>query len=141
MFVVMAGQRLDMTPLQKIQDIIGYRLALRAESLSSSRDWIGSDGAFRLPDEEAGHVLLKVGERDLVAFRCFYLSAEFVVPKPERQRSTIEVAFEKPRPLTATHQELEGLDEMLKDDVDDVPDEYIIDERTGRPKRGARRAA
>ncbi|AYE99556.1 type VII secretion protein EccCb (plasmid) [Mycobacterium paragordonae] len=135
MFFVLGGQRLDMTPLQKIVDNIGYRIALRAESPSSSRDWIQSDAAARLPENEAGHALLKVGERDLVAFRCFYLSAPFVIPKPERQRSTIDVEFEKPRPLTATYQRVEGLDEMLASDTEDIPDEFIVDAATGQPKR------
>jgi DNA segregation ATPase FtsK/SpoIIIE-like protein len=135
MFFLLGGQRLDMSPLQKVADNIGYRAALRAESPSSSRDWIGSYAAAHLPEGENGHVLLKVGERDLVAFRCFYLSADFVVPKPERERSTIEVAFEKPRPLTAAYQPVEGLDAMLKADDEDEPDEFITDPNTGRPKR------
>jgi type VII secretion protein EccCb len=135
MFFVLGGQRLDMSPLQKVADNIGYRIALRAESVSSSREWINSNAAAHLPQGENGHALLKVGERDLVAFRCFYLSADFVVPKPERERSTIEVAFEKPRPLTAAYQPVEGLEAMLNADADEEPDEYIVNPDTGRPKR------
>lgn len=114
MYFLLAGQRLELSSLRKFEDNIGYRWVLRAESAGSSRDWCGSNAAFHIPAEEGGHGLLKVGERDLVPYRCFFLSADFEVPPEEtEQRSTVEVAFEKPRPLTATYQPMPGLDEML----------------------------
>lgn len=134
---ILGGQRLDLSPLQKIADNIGYRIGLRAESASSSREWVGSDAAFRLPSDEAGHALLKVGERDLVPFRCFYLSANFVVPKEKRERTAVEVQFDEPRRLTLEYQKLSNLDELMaqsESEVDDAP-EYILDPVTGRPKR------
>lgn len=114
MYFLLAGQRLDLGSLRKFEDNIAYRWVLRAESASSSRDWCGSNAAFHIPAEEGGHGLLKVGERDLVPYRCFFLSADFEVPPEEtEQKSTVEVAFEKPRPLKAAYQPLPGLDEML----------------------------
>lgn len=135
---ILGGQRLDLSPLQKIADNIGYRIGLRAESASSSREWVGSDAAFRLPSDEAGHALLKVGERDLVPFRCFYLSAPFVVPKERRERTAVEVQFDEPRRLTLEYQELSNLEELMAQEsespADDAP-EYILDPVTERPKR------
>lgn len=115
MYFLLAGQRLELSSLRKFEDNIAYRWVLRAESPGSSRDWCGTDAAYRaIPAEEGGHGLLKVGERDLVPYRCFFLSADFEVPPEEtEEQSTVEVAFEKPRPLTATYQAMPGLDEML----------------------------
>ena len=135
-FFILCGQRLDLSALSKIKDNLGYRIILRAESPSSAREWSqGSDAPFHLPSEEGGHALLKVGERDLVPFRCFYLSAPFVVPKDERTRTTVELRFEKPRPLTVMHHKLDGLDEMLAaSEPDAARDEYLMDS-DGHPKR------
>lgn len=139
MFFILCGQRLDLQSIRKFEDNIGYRIALRAESPSSSREWTqGSDAAFYLPSDDAGHALLKVGERDLVPFRCFYLSGPFVVPKEERgqQRSTVELKFEEPRPLTVMHQELAGLDEMLAEaSPEEAPDEYLYRDEARTQKK------
>ncbi|SKO34932.1 DNA translocase FtsK [Mycobacteroides abscessus subsp. abscessus] len=140
MFFILCGQRLDLQSIRKFEDNIGYRIVLRAESPSSSREWTqGSDAAFYLPSEDAGHALLKVGERDLVPFRCFYLSGPFVVPKEERGegRTTVELKFEEPRPLTVMHQELPGLDEELAMAApESTPDEYLYhDEARTKRKR------
>src|SRR6185312_5849197 len=80
-FFTLGGQRLDLSSLSKVKSNIAFRVALRAETAEDSRDVIGSDAALHLPSQENGYGLLKVGPRDLEQFRCFYVSAPFVVPK------------------------------------------------------------
>ncbi|MEI6253723.1 MAG: type VII secretion protein EccCa, partial [Mycobacteriaceae bacterium] len=80
-FFTLGGQRLDLSSLSKAKSNIAFRVALRAETAEDSRDVIGSDAALHLPSKENGYGLLKVGPRELEQFRCFYVSAPFVVPK------------------------------------------------------------
>ena len=85
-FFTLGGQRLDLSSLSKAKSNIAFRVALRAETAEDSRDVIGNDAALHLPSKENGYALLKVGPRDLEPFRCFYLSAPFVLPKKVDQR-------------------------------------------------------
>jgi type VII secretion protein EccCb len=139
MFVTLCGQNIEPQSIRKFESNLGYRLVLKAESPGISREWTqGSEAAHYLPEGEAGHVLLKVGGRDLVPFRCFYLSAPFVVPKQERgrERTTVELKFEEPRPLTVMYQELPGLDEMLAAATPEVtPDEYLYHDQACTKKK------
>ena len=100
-FFTLGGQRLDLSSLSKAKSNIAFRVALRAETAEDSRDVIGSDAALHLPSKEAGYALLKVGPRDLEHFRCFYVSAPFVVPKRvvEVDR-TVDLSFSQPRSFT-----------------------------------------
>ena len=70
--------------MSKAKSNIAFRVALRAETAEDSRDVIGSDAALHLPSADNGYALLKVGPRELEQFRCFYVSAPFVLPKPGR---------------------------------------------------------
>jgi len=100
-FFTLGGQRLDLSSLSKAKSNIAFRVALRAETAEDSRDVIGSDAALHLPSKENGYALLKVGPRDLEQFRCFYVSAPFVVPRTSAGgHGTVAVNFTKPRPLT-----------------------------------------
>lgn len=130
MHFILCGQRLELTSLRKFEDNIGYRMVLRAESESSSREWCGSNAAYRIPAEEGGHALLKVGDRDLVPFRCFYLSADFALPPEdsEPKKSTVDVAFEKPRSLTAQYQPLADLEAQLAEQSAPEPVRYLLRE-------------
>jgi len=104
-FFTLGGQRLDLSSLSKAKSNIAFRVALRAETAEDSRDVIGSDAALHLPSKENGYALLKVGPRDLEQFRCFYVSAPFVVPRTSADdHGTVAVSFTKPRPLTWEYQ-------------------------------------
>jgi len=104
-FFTLGGQRLDLSSLSKAKSNIAFRVALRAETAEDSRDVIGSDAALHLPSKENGYALLKVGPRDLEQFRCFYVSAPFVVPRTSTDdHEAIEVSFTKPRALTWEYQ-------------------------------------
>jgi len=110
-FFTLGGQRLDLSSLSKAKSNIAFRVALRAETAEDSRDVIGSDAALHLPSRENGHALLKVGPRDLEQFRCFYVSAPFVVPRTAAQdRKSVAVGFEQPRSLTWEYQPLSAED-------------------------------
>ena len=106
-FFTLGGQRLDLSSLSKAKSNFAFRVALRAETAEDSRDVISSDAALHLPSKEAGYALLKVGPRDLEPFRCFYVSAPFVVPKKAvNVDKTVDVSFTQPRSLTWEYQPL-----------------------------------
>lgn len=127
-FFMLGGQRLDLSSLQKVKSNIAFRIALRAESGDDSREVIGSDAAYHLPSKENGFALLKVGPRDLEPFRCFYLSAPFVVPKKKEVARTIDMTLTKPRLYNWQYQPLDPADaEALEAAaaVDAEPDEFL----------------
>lgn len=128
-FFTLGGQRLDLSSLSKAKSNIAFRVALRAETAEDSRDVIGSDAALHLPSKENGYALLKVGPRDLEPFRCFYLSAPFVLPKKVTSVSkTVDVSFSQPRPLTWEYQPLSAEDTaaLAVADEPDEPDEFLF---------------
>lgn len=127
-FFTLGGQRLDLSSLSKAKSNIAFRVALRAETAEDSRDVIGSDAALHLPSKENGYALLKVGPRELDQFRCFYVSAPFVVPKkPVTDDSTIAVDFSRPRSLTWAYQPLNEEDNraLAESGSPDEPDEFL----------------
>ncbi len=127
-FFTLGGQRLDLSSLSKAKSNIAFRVALRAETAEDSRDVIGSDAALHLPSKENGYALLKVGPRDLEQFRCFYVSAPFVVPKKAvTTDKTVDVSFTEPRPLTWEYQPLSGEDSaaLAMADAPEEPDEFL----------------
>jgi len=127
-FFMLGGQRLDLSSLQKVKSNIAFRIALRAESGDDSREVIGSDAAYHLPSKENGFALLKVGPRDLEPFRCFYLSAPFVVPKTPHVAGTVDVMLTKPRLYNWQYQPLDAADAEALEAVaavDAEPDEFL----------------
>jgi len=127
-FFTLGGQRLDLSSLSKAKSNIAFRVALRAETAEDSRDVIGSDAALHLPSKENGYALLKVGPRDLEQFRCFYVSAPFVVPKKVvNPNKTVDVSFNEPRPLTWEYQPLSVEDSaaLAGADEPEEPDEFL----------------
>ena len=127
-FFTLGGQRLDLSALSKVKSNIAFRVALRAETAEDSRDVIGSDAALHLPSKENGYALLKAGPRDLEQFRCFYLSAPFVVPKPEhRSDRAVAVDFSRPRSLTWAYQPLTATETqaLAAGDQPELPDEFL----------------
>lgn len=128
-FFMLGGQRLDLSSLQKVKSNIAFRVALRAESGDDSREVIGSDAAYHLPSKENGFALLKVGPRDLDPFRCFYLSAPFVVPKRKATAKTLDMTLTKPRPYTWEYQPLDEADAQTLEAMsatDAEPDEFLL---------------
>jgi type VII secretion protein EccCa/type VII secretion protein EccCb len=128
-FFTLGGQRLDLSSLSKAKSNIAFRVALRAETAEDSRDVIGSDSALHLPSKENGYALLKVGPRDLEPFRCFYLSAPFVLPKKVTNvNRTVDVSFSQPLPLTWEYQPLSSQDTaaLAVADEPDEPDEFLF---------------
>ncbi|GAB3009400.1 type VII secretion protein EccCa [Mycobacterium bourgelatii] len=128
-FFTLGGQRLDLSSLSKAKSNIAFRVALRAETAEDSRDVIGSDAALHLPSKENGYALLKVGPRDLEQFRCFYVSAPFVVPKPVTNVSTpISVNFSQPRSYTWEYQPLSDADSaaLATAEQPEEPDEFLF---------------
>jgi type VII secretion protein EccCb/type VII secretion protein EccCa len=127
-FFTLGGQRLDLSSLSKAKSNIAFRVALRAETAEDSRDVIGSDAALHLPSKENGYALLKVGPRDLEQFRCFYVSAPFVVPRTSAgDHGTVAVSFTKPRSLTWAYQPLSVKDSTSLAITTDPqePDEFL----------------
>lgn len=127
-FFTLGGQRLDLSSLSKAKSNIAFRVALRAETAEDSRDVIGSDAALHLPSKQNGYALLKVGPRDLEQFRCFYVSAPFIVPKKViSSGDTISVSFTQPRSLTWEYQPLSESDSsaLSVDDEPASPDEFL----------------
>jgi len=121
MFFTLGGQRLDLSSLSKAKSNISFRVALRAETAEDSRDVIGSDAALHLPSKQNGYALLKAGPRELEQFRCFYVSAPFVVPK-RPAADTIAVDFSAARPLTWQYQPLGPGDNRTPTEAE-VPEE------------------
>ncbi len=127
-FFTLGGQRLDLSSLSKAKSNIAFRVALRAETAEDSRDVIGSDAALHLPSKENGYALLKAGPRELDQFRCFYVSAPFVVPKKAAPvDQTVAVSFTRPRSLTWEYQPLSAADSaaLAVADEPDQPDEFL----------------
>jgi len=127
-FFTLGGQRLDLSSLSKAKSNIAFRVALRAETAEDSRDVIGSDAALHLPSTENGYGLLKVGPRDLEQFRCFYVSAPFVVPKQKRSAAaSVSLGFTKPRALTWHYQPLDAADSAALENTElpEQPDEFL----------------
>jgi type VII secretion protein EccCa/type VII secretion protein EccCb len=128
-FFTLGGQRLDLSSLSKAKSNIAFRVALRAETAEDSRDVIGSDAALHLPSKENGYGLLKVGPRDLEQFRCFYVSAPFVVPKRAANvEKTVAVSFSQPRSYTWAYQPLSEADSraLAVADEPEEPDEFLF---------------
>ncbi len=141
-FFTLGGQRLDLSSLSKAKSNIAFRVALRAETAEDSRDVIGSDAALHLPSKEAGYGLLKVGPRELEQFRCFYVSAPFVVPKKVvATDTTVDVSFTQPRPLTWEYQPLSAEDNaaLAQADAPEEPDEFLYHADGFKKKEAARR--
>ena len=127
-FFTLGGQRLDLSSLSKAKSNIAFRVALRAETAEDSRDVIGSDAALHLPSKENGYALLKVGPRDLEQFRCFYVSAPFVVPKDSsKELASVAVSFTEPRSLTWAYQPLSTNDNaaLAVPQQPESPDEFL----------------
>ena len=127
-FFTLGGQRLDLSSLSKAKSNIAFRVALRAETAEDSRDVIGSDAALHLPSKENGYALLKVGPRELEPFRCFYVSAPFVVPKKVvKNDKTVSVSFTQPRSLTWEYQPLSESDSaaLAVAEEPEQPDEFL----------------
>ena len=124
-FFTLGGQRLDLSSLSKAKSNIAFRVALRAETAEDSRDVIGSDAALHLPSKENGYALLKAGPRELEPFRCFYVSAPFVVPKKVNADKTVAVSFTQPRSLTWEYQPLSESDTAEVADEPEQPDEFL----------------
>ena len=137
-FFTLGGQRLDLSSLSKAKSNIAFRVALRAETAEDSRDVIGSDSALHLPSKENGYALLKVGPRDLEQFRCFYVSAPFVVPKraPDANK-TVAVSFSVPRSFTWAYQPLSDADSaaLAMADEPEAPDEFLFHSDGFRKKK------
>ncbi|OBK93944.1 type VII secretion protein EccC [Mycobacterium asiaticum] len=128
-FFTLGGQRLDLSSLSKAKSNIAFRVALRAETAEDSRDVIGSDAALHLPSQENGYALLKVGPRDLDQFRCFYVSAPFVVPKRVMEvNQTVAMSFSQPRAYTWAYQPLSDSDSAALAVADEPaePDEFLF---------------
>ena len=126
---LMLARLMDLNEVQEGVLNIAFRVALRAETAEDSRDVIGSDAALHLPSKENGYALLKVGPRDLEPFRCFYLSAPFVLPKKVANvNRTIDVSFSQPRPLTWEYQPLSAQDSaaLAVADEPEEPDEFLF---------------
>jgi type VII secretion protein EccCa/type VII secretion protein EccCb len=137
-FFTLGGQRLDLSSLSKAKSNIAFRVALRAETAEDSRDVIGSDAALHLPSKENGYALLKVGPRDLDQFRCFYVSAPFVVPKRVvNVNKTVDVSFSQPRTFTWAYQPLTEADSaaLAVADEPDEPDEFLYHDDGFRKKK------
>lgn len=137
-FFMLGGQRLDLSSLQKVKSNIAFRVALRAESGDDSREVIGSDAAYHLPSKENGFALLKVGPRDLEPFRCFYLSAPFVVPKTRQVARTVDMTLTKPRLYNWQYQPLDAADAAALEAaaaVDSEPDEFLYHEDGFKKKK------
>jgi type VII secretion protein EccCa/type VII secretion protein EccCb len=137
-FFTLGGQRLDLSSLSKVKSNIAFRVALRAETAEDSRDVIGSDAALHLPSKENGYALLKVGPRDLEQFRCFYVSAPFVVPKRVvNVNKTVAMSFSQPRSLTWAYQPLSEADSeaLAVADEPDEPDEFLYHSDGFRKKK------
>ncbi|OBF25936.1 type VII secretion protein EccCa [Mycobacterium sp. ACS4331] len=126
-FFTLGGQRLDLSSLSKVKSNIAFRVALRAETAEDSRDVIGSDAALHLPSQENGYALLKVGPRELEQFRCFYVSAPFVLPKKVAVDRTVDLSFGQPKSLTWEYQPLSEEDSAALAVVDEPeePDEFL----------------
>ena len=128
-FFMLGGQRLDLSSLQKAKSNIAFRVALRAESGDDSREVIQSDAAYNLPSKENGYGLLKVGPRELLPFRCFYLSAPFVVPKAKRDAATtVDMLLTEPRLFNHEYQPLSEADTKALEEVasaEEEPDEFL----------------
>ncbi|CAN5398915.1 type VII secretion system ESX-2 FtsK/SpoIIIE family ATPase EccC2 [soil metagenome] len=128
-FFTLGGQRLDLSSLSKAKSNIAFRVALRAETAEDSRDVIGSDAALHLPSKENGYALLKVGPREIDQFRCFYVSAPFVVPKKHVDvDKTVDMSFRQPRSLTWEYQPLSDEDSSALAVADEPaePDEFLF---------------
>ncbi len=136
-FFTLGGQRLDLSSLSKAKSNIAFRVALRAETAEDSRDVIGSDAALHLPSKENGYALLKVGPRELEQFRCFYVSAPFVLPKKVTVDKTVDLSFGRPRTLTWEYQPLSDEDNAALDVADqpDEPDEFLYHEDGFKKKK------
>jgi type VII secretion protein EccCa/type VII secretion protein EccCb len=137
-FFTLGGQRLDLSSLSKAKSNIAFRVALRAETAEDSRDVLGSDAALHLPSRENGYGLLKVGPRDLEQFRCFYVSAPFVLPKKTVEvNTTVAVDFSQPRPLTWEYQPLSETDSAALTAADEPgePDEFLLHSDGFRKKK------
>ncbi|MFA5710501.1 type VII secretion protein EccCa [Mycolicibacterium sp.] len=127
-FFTLGGQRLDLSSLSKAKSNIAFRVALRAETAEDSRDVIGSDAALHLPSQKNGYALLKVGPRELEQFRCFYVSAPYVLPKKASTvGKTIDLSFRQPRALTWEYQPLSEEDSaaLAVANVPEEPDEFL----------------
>ncbi|QNI04914.1 type VII secretion protein EccCa [Mycobacterium kubicae] len=137
-FFTLGGQRLDLSSLSKVKSNIAFRVALRAETAEDSRDVIGSDAALHLPSKENGYALLKVGPRDLEQFRCFYVSAPFVVPKRAvNVDTTVAMSFSQPRSYTWEYQPLTDADSaaLAVADAPQEPDEFLFHSDGFRKKK------
>ncbi|OBJ50860.1 type VII secretion protein EccCa [Mycobacterium sp. 1423905.2] len=137
-FFTLGGQRLDLSSLSKVKSNIAFRVALRAETAEDSRDVIGSDAALHLPSKENGYALLKVGPRDLEQFRCFYVSAPFVVPKRTVSvDKTVAMSFSQPRSYTWEYQPLTDADSaaLAVADAPEEPDEFLFHSDGFRKKK------
>ena len=69
----------------------------------------------------------QAGPRELEHFRCFYVSAPFVVPKSSSRTAAVTIDCHRPRPLTWEHQPLTTAEQqaLSAGETPDGPDEFL----------------
>jgi S-DNA-T family DNA segregation ATPase FtsK/SpoIIIE len=102
--LLLASQKVPSSRMGELEAHLSYRIALRTNQTSDSRDAIGSADAYHLP-KKPGSGYLRVGSGDLQRFQVAYIGGTYVPPRtgpaePGRARRTGE-GYEPPRLFTA----------------------------------------
>lgn len=104
--LLLASQKVPANRMGELEAHLSYRIALRTNQTSDSRDAIGTADAYHLP-KKPGAGYLRVGAGDLQRFQAAYVGAPYTPPE---QTSTVSAqrarrpggGYRPPQPFTAT---------------------------------------
>lgn len=77
--LLLASQKVPASRMGELEAHLSYRIALRTNQTSDSRDAIGTADAYHLP-KKPGAGYLRVGSGDLQRFQAAYVSAPYLAP-------------------------------------------------------------
>lgn len=105
--LLLASQKVPANRMGELEAHLSYRIALRTNQTSDSRDAIGTADAYHLP-KRPGAGYLRVGSGDLQRFQAAYVGAPYIPPvrssNPSAQRARRPGGgYRPPQRFVATH--------------------------------------
>ncbi|MFE3081469.1 type VII secretion protein EccCa [Nocardia tengchongensis] len=104
--LLLASQKVPSSRMGELEAHLSYRIALRTNQTSDSRDAIGTADAYHLP-KKPGAGYLRVGSGDLQRFQAAYVGAPYTAPVQiairgtQRTRRALGGGYLAPQPFTA----------------------------------------
>ncbi|RJO79844.1 type VII secretion protein EccCa [Nocardia panacis] len=105
--LLLASQKVPASRMGELEAHLSYRIALRTNQTSDSRDAIGTADAYHLP-KKPGAGYLRVGAGDLQRFQAAYVGSPYIAPSrtatpAQRARRAAAGGYRPPQLFTSAH--------------------------------------